>query len=190
MPRWLSLLLWLAINCTTSANPPELLAVQPAAASVTLSVSATARIDHIFRAFDSTRPGVPRTPGVAVGVIRNGSFLYERYFGYAWGVTAGPQTPISASTTFDLASESKQFTACAVALLASRNQVDLSAPVRQYLPEMQDRTVTVRQLLYHTNGFPSDFYMIYVRNEVAPAVLARIATSRPSVAHGTRFCVQ
>jgi CubicO group peptidase (beta-lactamase class C family) len=60
-------------------------------------------------------------------------------------------------------SVSKLFTATAVMMLAERGQVDLDAPLVRYLPDLAIRTdgwplenVTVRSLLTHHSGLPSD----------------------------------
>lgn len=67
--------------------------------------SARARVDSIFRRYDSTR-----SPGCALGVIREGDFVYRRGYGMANLETGAPITP---ETVFRTGSVSKQFTAAA-----------------------------------------------------------------------------
>jgi CubicO group peptidase (beta-lactamase class C family) len=62
---------------------------------------------------------------------------------------------------YPLGSISKMFTAAAVHRLAERGDVDLEAPVAQYLPDWPSawRAVRVHQLLGHTSGIP-DFWLV------------------------------
>jgi CubicO group peptidase (beta-lactamase class C family) len=63
---------------------------------------------------------------------------------------------ITADTVFELASASKMFTATGIMLLVERGCLDLTASIREYLPQILDpeagRQVTVRDLLWHTSG--------------------------------------
>ncbi|HXG87117.1 MAG TPA: serine hydrolase domain-containing protein [Vicinamibacterales bacterium] len=94
-------------------------------------------------------------PGVALGVIRDGQTTVRGF-----GVTnlEDPQE-VTADTIFPLASISKTVTATAVMRLVERGQLDLSAPVRKYLPEFRTQdaalsgAATVRDLLTHTSGW-------------------------------------
>jgi YD repeat-containing protein len=104
------------------------------------------RVDRIFSELDRTT-----SPGCALGVIRDGVFVYERGYGMA-NLELG--VPISPSTVFDIGSTSKQFTAMSVALLARRGRLSLDNPVRRWVSELPSwaETVTLRQLLHHTGG--------------------------------------
>ena len=112
-----------------------------------------AEIDAIFASFD--RPG---SVGCALGVARNGEFLYKRGYGYAhldWDL------PITPTTVFYVGSVSKQFTAASIALLAQQGTLALDDDIRKHLPELpqRDRNVTVRHLIHHTSGVP-DMYRV------------------------------
>lgn len=75
----------------------------------------------------------------------------------AWGkADILTQRPNDADTLFNIASVSKPFTALAVLLLAQDKQVDLDAPLAQYLPHMTGELgrPTLRQMLRHTSGLP------------------------------------
>lgn len=93
-------------------------------------------------------------PGVAVGVLLDGQEIYASH-----GVTslANP-LPVDEKTLFHLASVSKTFTATALMRLVAEGKVDLHAPVRRYIPELNladERAVaqiTVLNLLNHTAG--------------------------------------
>jgi len=97
--------------------------------------------------------GEAHEPGCAVGVSRDGQVLYAGGRGVADLATG---RPLDERTTFDIASVSKQSTAAAVVLLAADGVVDLDDDVREYVPELPDRgvTITLEQLLHHTGGLP------------------------------------
>ena len=93
-------------------------------------------------------------PGMALGIVQDDQIAHLQGFGEAdsSGRTVTPQTP------FYLASVSKSFTALAVMQLVEAGQIDLDAPVQEYLPwfELADKgaaaRITVRNLLNHTSG--------------------------------------
>jgi len=96
-----------------------------------------------------------RLPGLAVAVVHGDRPAVVRGYG-----VAGPdREPITPDTSFVMASVSKGFTALAVLQLVEAGEVDLDAPVQEYLPwfevadEEASATMTVRQLLNQTSGF-------------------------------------
>lgn len=92
-------------------------------------------------------------PGVAVLVMVNNQIFYAEGHGLS---DIAARRPITPSTVFDLASVSKQMTAIALLKLVESGDVDLDAPVADYLSEFaalsSERPVLVRQLLHHTSG--------------------------------------
>jgi len=90
-------------------------------------------------------------PGLAAVVIRNG-LLPEFY-------TAGVADirtlqPITSKTNFRLASVTKQFTACAVMLLARDGRLQYDQSLKDYFPDFPayGQAITIRHLLTHTSG--------------------------------------
>ena len=104
-----------------------------------------AKVDGIFSAYGSS------TPGCAVGVVRDGKFIYEKGYGQA-SLELG--VPITPHTVFDIGSTSKQFTATSVLLLAQQGKLYLDDDIHKYIPELADygKKVTLRQMLHHTSG--------------------------------------
>ncbi|GAA2420642.1 serine hydrolase domain-containing protein [Actinomadura vinacea] len=104
-----------------------------------------------FVAAKATELGVP---GVSVGVWVDNRAIYA-----AHGVDSidDPQ-PVDQDTLFLLGSVSKSFTATALMRLVADGQVELNAPVRRYVPELEladeqsAAKITVLQLLNHTAG--------------------------------------
>ncbi|WP_170185855.1 serine hydrolase domain-containing protein [Pseudoxanthomonas dokdonensis] len=90
-------------------------------------------------------------PGCALGVFRQGQADQIAAAGYA---DIARRQPIDGDTLFYAASVSKQFTALAVAQLASQGQLSLDDEVQRYLPELPryDAPVTLDMLLHHSSG--------------------------------------
>lgn len=106
----------------------------------------SSRVDAIFAEFDSAD-----VPGCAVGVIRGGTYIHAKGYGSA-NLEHG--IPISRESVFRIASVSKQFTAAAIAILATRGKLVLDAEVHTYLPDLRkyDDPVTLRQMVHHISG--------------------------------------
>jgi len=104
------------------------------------------KVDALFAQWDKSD-----SPGCALGVIKDGSFIYKRGYGMA---NLDYNIPISPNTSFYIASTSKQFTAASIALLAREGKISLDDDVRKYLPEIPQyqSPITIRHLVYHTSG--------------------------------------
>jgi CubicO group peptidase (beta-lactamase class C family) len=134
-------------------------------------------VDEIFTDFDSAQ-----TPGCALGVIRDGEFIYRRGYGMA---NLEYDIPISSQSVFRIGSISKQFTATAIALLAESGKISVDDKLSKYFPEFPDWAdeMTLRHLVLHTSGI-RDYLTLaslagrgddqdYFTDEWAIALLAR-----------------
>jgi D-alanyl-D-alanine carboxypeptidase len=91
-------------------------------------------------------------PGLSLAIARGGAVLYARGYGYR---DLAHHIPSESSTVYNLASNSKQFTASAVMLLVQEGKVRLDDTVSRYLPEFRyGARITIRNLLNHTSGIP------------------------------------
>ena len=94
------------------------------------------------------------TPGGVVGVIKEGRLIFTKAYGLANFET---KEPVKASTLFNLASVSKQFTAAAILLLANEKKLSINDDIRKYLPDFPDYgyPITIENLIHHTSGIKS-----------------------------------
>src|SRR6185437_11370412 len=100
----------------------------------------SAQIDAYARTFIGT--GI--APSVSIAVARDGQVTYAKSFGNR---NIDPRLPAGPNTVYDSASLTKQFTAAALALLATQRKIDLKAPLSRYLPQIPHaRDVTIAQL--------------------------------------------
>ncbi|MCW8127462.1 serine hydrolase [Microbulbifer halophilus] len=93
-------------------------------------------------------------PGMGIAVIRGDRIVHQRSFGIA---DANTGRTVNNDTYFYIASSTKALTASAVALRAARGELDLDAPLVDYLPELEGATwdaqgVTLDELLAMRHG--------------------------------------
>lgn len=114
------------------------------------------RVDRIFAAYDKAG-----SPGCALGVIRDGNFIYRKGYGMA-SLELG--VPLSPQSVFYMGSVSKQFTAASVVLAAEQGFLSLDDNVRKYIPELPDygHAITLREMLHHSSGFRDFLTLLYI----------------------------
>jgi CubicO group peptidase (beta-lactamase class C family) len=94
-------------------------------------------------------------PGLALSIVKDGKVIVAKGFGVR---KLGEAAAVDAQTLFGIASNTKAFTATALALLVEEGKIEWDAPVIDYLPWFQlsdpyvTRELTVRDLLVHRSG--------------------------------------
>ena len=107
-------------------------------------------------------------PSASIAIVRDGRVVLTRAYGKAnEGLPARPDLP------YQIASNSKQFTAMALLLLEDEGKLSLNDPVSKYLPDISDGDrITIRQLLSHTSGlqdfWPQDYMFGDMLTPTAP----------------------
>lgn len=101
-------------------------------------------------------------PGIAIAIIEKGETIYTKRIGLAnmeYGI------PISDSTSFHIASVSKQFTAFLAVSLEKEGKFSMNDDIRKYLPELKQLPyeITLRQLANHTHGLPNLFELAQLK---------------------------
>ena len=100
------------------------------------------------------------SPGLAVGILIDGTISYENYLGYA---NMEHLVKIDQDTRFNIASVAKQYTALCVLKLITEGKLRLEDDFRKYLPElypMIKEPITIAQLIAHTSGI-RDYTNLY-----------------------------
>jgi CubicO group peptidase (beta-lactamase class C family) len=106
-----------------------------------------AYVSQVMKAFE--------VPGLSLAVVKDGAVVLARGYGVR---TLGETAPADEATLFGIASNTKVFTAVALALLVEEGRIEWDAPVIRYLPGFQmwdpwvTRELTVRDLLVHRSG--------------------------------------
>ncbi len=96
-----------------------------------------------------------QTPGLAIGVVKNGELIYAKGHGVR---EIGRPEPVDANTIFEIASLTKAFTAAAIGILVDEGKIHWDDRVIDYLPQFRmydpwvTREFTIRDLLTHRSG--------------------------------------
>lgn len=94
-------------------------------------------------------------PGIAIAIVKDGEVVTTKGFGVR---KLGEPAAVDAQTLFEVASNSKGFTAAALAMLVDEGKLAWDDPVTKHLPgfQMHDSYVTgamtIRDLLTHRSG--------------------------------------
>ncbi len=97
---------------------------------------------------------------ISIAVVDGQDLVWVDSFGLA---RREGETPATTDTLYEVGSISKPFVGLAVMQLVEAGKLDLDAPLTDYLPEFEiqsrfggERVPTLRQLLSHQSGMPSD----------------------------------
>ncbi len=112
--------------------------------------------ERLFSAWLEGQIAYRGIPGVAVGVVSDQELVWSKGFGFA---NIQAKMPMTATTKFRIASNSKLFTAIAIMQLREEGKLRLDDPVVKYLPWFKakpagddDGPITIEQLLSHSSG--------------------------------------
>lgn len=146
-PLLVTALLPLLAPATATAQTTRESNVAPASLPTTLPPDLDRYVARILETFE--------VPGIALAVVKDGKVLTAKGYGVR---TLGEKAPVDPRTLFGIASNSKAFTATALALLVEAGKLEWDAPVIRYLPDFAlydpyvTRELTVRDLLVHRSG--------------------------------------
>ena len=135
-----------------AALPMRAVAQVPAGTTPPTVEEFAARIDSVVKA-DILPRGFP---SVSVAVTRGGRTVLDRAWGVA-SVTTGQKA--EPTTTYNIGSMAKQFTAALVLKLVDRGKLSLTDSIGRHLKGSRSEwnAITIEQLLNHTSGLPRDF---------------------------------
>jgi CubicO group peptidase (beta-lactamase class C family) len=150
-----------------------------------ISADEQARIDALVaRTLAETH-----VPSASIALVRDGRIVLAKAYG-----KASPTLPQArADLPYQIASNSKQFTAMALLMLEDDRKLDLDDKVSKYLPGISGGdTIALRQLLSHTAGlqdyWPQDYLFSAMKTPVDPAgIVDRWAKKPLDYAPGTRW---
>jgi len=131
-----------AVGAMAQATAPV---VATALASAAYDLDAD--VARVMKTFD--------VPGIAIAIVKDGKVVATRGFGVR---KLGEPAPVDATTLFEVASNSKAFTAAALAMLVDEGKLAWDDPVTKHLPDFQmydayvTHEMTVRDLLTHRSG--------------------------------------
>jgi N-acyl-D-amino-acid deacylase len=88
-------------------------------------------------------------------LAKDGQTIFAQGYGYA---DTQNKQPLTATSSFNLASVSKQFTATGIMLLKHQGKLSYADELQMFIPELSCyRGISIRCLLTHTSGLPDYF---------------------------------
>lgn len=125
-------------------------------------------------------------PGVAVAIVKDGEVIATRGYGVR---TIGAAEKVDAHTLFGIASNTKAFTAAALAILVDEKRLGWEDRVQAHLPQFQladayiSGELTVRDLLTHRSGLGlgAGDLMYWPTSDVTPSEVIERARHVPIV---------
>lgn len=105
-----------------------------------------AAVDKLFAEWNKAD-----SPGAAVGIIRDGEFIFKKGYGSA---DLEHDVPITPKSVFYMASVSKQFVTMAILLLEEQGKLGLDDEIQKYFPDFPryEGPLTIRNFIHHTSG--------------------------------------
>jgi len=153
----LALLLMLSMVATGCQNQAEEPAVQDPVEEEPLNDLPQIEDEALLAKIEETcRPYFEHKgyTGLSIGVIKDGKIAYFNY-----GTTEKDGTvPVTEDTIYEIASNTKPFTAALLGLLANRQVVRLDQPISDFfdheVPTYKGQQATLRDLATHSSGLP------------------------------------
>ena len=122
-----------------------------------LSDTQSTAIQQLIHSFESNN-----SPGMALGIIHKGAFVFQQCVGLA---NLEDRIPITSHTVFEVGAMAKQFTAACLALLIEQGKVDLEDNIAPFFPQMPNygHTIQLQHLVYHTSGLPDYLELAHLK---------------------------
>ena len=135
------------------------------------SFAQTIDVSKKLKGFDQTIEKILKdwnVPGCGIGIVVKDKMVFARGYGYR---DLEKRLPVTPNTLFQIASNTKLFTATGVGFLVEEGKLDWDKPIKNYVPQIQfyndelNANVTIRDMLSHRTGisrhdgiwFKSDF---------------------------------
>jgi len=132
-------------------------------------------------------------PGIAVAVVKDGKVVLARGYGVR---EQGKPAPVTPDTLFGIASNSKAFTAAALAMLVDEGKLQWDDRVVDHLPSFQmydpyvTRELTIRDLLVHRSGLglgAGDLLYFPESTFTEDEIVAKLRHIRPATSFRSRY---
>lgn len=119
-----------------------------------------------------------RLRGAVLLLLKNNQVIYQKAFG-----------DYSVNTVVPIASASKWISASVIMTLVDEGRIGLDEPISKYLPNFtgEKSTITLRQLLSHTSGLPSEHRCLSDSSTTLAECVEQISQVRLRAAPGTQF---
>lgn len=130
-----------------------------------------------------------QVPGLAIAVVQDGKVVLAKGYGLR---ELGKPGKVDADTLFDIASNTKAFTAAALGTLVSSGKLSWDAHVVDYVKPFRlgdayvTQNITLRDLLTHDSGYCDPGAMWYSSDDTD--AIARLRYQKPDYGFRAEFC--
>ncbi len=142
--------------------------------------------DKKLKGFDAYMTKVMKdwnAPGIGVGIVAGDKLVFVKGYGYR---DYGKKLPFTDTTLFQIASNTKLFTAVAAGMLVDEGKLTWDKPVRESVPAIRfyddqlNNTVTLRDMLAHRTGITRHDSIWYKSDFTRKELFDRIKYLEPS----------
>jgi CubicO group peptidase (beta-lactamase class C family) len=158
------------------------IALAVAQAPAPAAQTAVTNMEELSAAIDEIRLRT-NTPGLAVGVIREGQANWQYYSGLA---NLQSKTPLSENSQFRFGSISKMFVALSVLKLAEQGKLSLNDKVSKVAPEIEfsnpweaSHPLKIVHLLNHSSGWDSPHFAEQKTLALTPVAIIDVLNAHP-----------
>ncbi|MBA4053557.1 MAG: penicillin-binding protein [Marivirga sp.] len=157
---------------------------------LSLALSLHAQPENVpqkLKGFDKTIEKILKdwnVPGCGIGIVVKDKLVFAKGYGYR---DLEKKLPVTPSTLFQIASNTKLFTATAIGFLVEEGKLDWDKPIRNYVPQIQfyndelTANVTIRDMLSHRTGISRHDFIWYRSDFTRKELFDRIKYLEPSI---------
>ena len=123
-------------------------------------------------------------PGCGVGIVVKNKLVFAKGYGYR---DLENKLPVTANTLFQIASNTKLFTATAIGFLVEDGKLDWDKPIKKYVPQIEfyndelNANVTIRDMLSHRTGISRHDNIWYKSDFTRQQLFDRLKYLEPSI---------
>jgi CubicO group peptidase (beta-lactamase class C family) len=148
--------------------------------------------DYVEKVVERTRKEF-EVPGIAVAIVKDGNVVLAKGYGVR---RLGEAAPVTAHSLFRIASNTKAFTAAALAMLVDEGKLRWDDAVIQHMPGFQmydayvTREMTVRDLLVHRSGLglgAGDLMFFPTSDLSREEIVRRLRFIKPATSFRSRY---
>lgn len=172
---------------------PSLLVLSLGVASALTAQTTDADVASRLKGFDAWMVKTVKdwnVPGIAVGIVVGDRLVFAKGYGYR---DYGGKLPFTSTTLYQIASNSKLFTAVSAGLLVEEGKLTWDKPVRESVPAIQfyndylNQTVTLRDMLAHRTGITRHDTIWYQSPDSRKELFGKLKYMEPKEAPRTVF---
>lgn len=123
-------------------------------------------------------------PGCGIGIVVKDKLVYAKGYGYR---NLENKLPVTPNTLFQIASNTKLFTATSIGFLVEEGKLDWDKPVKKYVPQIHfyndelNANVTIRDMLSHRTGISRHDAIWYKSDFTRQELFDKVKYLEPSI---------